>query len=157
MHSCRYCDRSFNKPESKGAHEKWCNPLTRPDLSGERNPMHGKKGANQWSGVALSTRSWETLSFGKKRLVLLQEVGFACASCGFDKTRSDGTCILQIDHLDGDHGNNAKSNLKVLCPNCHAVESTKFMHIGQKHSVEARAKISASLVSIAQQDRAPLS
>lgn len=39
----------------------------------------------------------------------------------------------------------------------YAVDSEKFMHIGQKHSPEARAKISASLVSIAQQERAPLS
>lgn len=32
--------------------------------------------------------------------------------------------VLQIDHIDGDHANNAKSNLRELCPNCHSQTPT---------------------------------
>ena len=35
-----------------------------------------------------------------------------CLSCGFDK-------IVELHHLDGDHGNSKEENLIGLCPNCH--------------------------------------
>jgi hypothetical protein len=28
---------------------------------------------------------------------------------------------LELNHKDGDHGNNSKDNLELLCPNCHAL------------------------------------
>jgi len=28
---------------------------------------------------------------------------------------------LELNHKDGDHGNNSKGNLELLCPNCHAL------------------------------------
>lgn len=78
----------------------------------------------------------------KKREVLLKECNNCCTMCGFNETRQDGTIILQIDHVDGDNKNNTRDNLRVLCPNCHAVHSYKFMHIGQPHSEETKKLIS---------------
>lgn len=31
---------------------------------------------------------------------------------------------LELDHIDGDPTNNEKSNLRFLCPNCHATTDT---------------------------------
>jgi hypothetical protein len=31
---------------------------------------------------------------------------------------------LELDHIDGDAGNNNYDNLRVLCPNCHALTPT---------------------------------
>ena len=31
---------------------------------------------------------------------------------------------LELDHIDGDHGNNRIKNLRLVCPNCHAQTST---------------------------------
>lgn len=31
---------------------------------------------------------------------------------------------IELDHIDGDHKNNELSNLRILCPNCHAQTST---------------------------------
>jgi len=31
---------------------------------------------------------------------------------------------LELDHIDGDHGNNRVKNLRLVCPNCHAQTST---------------------------------
>lgn len=31
---------------------------------------------------------------------------------------------LELDHIDGNHQNNALQNLRLLCPNCHALTPT---------------------------------
>lgn len=31
---------------------------------------------------------------------------------------------LELDHIDGNHSNNLLENLRVICPNCHALTST---------------------------------
>lgn len=55
----------------------------------------------------------------------LKEVrGDRCEVCGFDEKSEDGRSIIQMDHVDGDYTNNALSNLKLLCPNHHAMTST---------------------------------
>jgi len=38
-----------------------------------------------------------------------------CARCGWDKVKE----VLMVHHIDGNRENNQKSNLLVLCPNCH--------------------------------------
>lgn len=139
-YKCKFCDNQFDKRQSMASHQKWCNPETRPNFSGSGNPNYGKVGKNQWTNVSLKDRDWESLSFGKKRKLLLLECDNKCTMCGFNKTREDGTCILQIDHIDGNRKNNSKENLRVVCPNCHAVHSTKFMFIGQRHTEESKRK-----------------
>lgn len=51
--------------------------------------------------------------------------GTACEECGWDKNHpSDGNPLTEIDHIDGDAHNCRLENLKVLCPNCHAMTPT---------------------------------
>lgn len=75
------------------------------------------------SNVDLSylIEKWDTLGAIQRRNVLLAENNYACSMCSFNKTRSCGSSILEIDHIDGNHTNNSKTNLRVLCPNCHAL------------------------------------
>lgn len=59
------------------------------------------------------------------RSYLLEEANYACTQCGFDKLHPvDSKTILEIDHINGDGYDHAPSNLRVLCPNCHALTST---------------------------------
>lgn len=83
--------------------------------------MAVRKRRNQWSDIDWDNVPYEKLSPQKKRQRLLKEAQYRCPQCGFDKQREDGGCILEIDHIDGDHKNNARENLRVLCPNCHAL------------------------------------
>lgn len=64
--------------------------------------------------------------FGVKtqRNILLYEAKYKCVECGFNKTRKNGRTILEMDHIDGDHTNKKRNNLRILCPNCHALTHT---------------------------------
>jgi hypothetical protein len=93
-------------------------------LSSPKYPRHN------WAAV-----SFEELPYGEKRKRLLEESNYSCTSCGFSKTRECGRTILEIDHVDGDSTNNTKENLRVLCPNCHALTPT-FRNWGRPGQVK---------------------
>lgn len=61
----------------------------------------------------------------KLRLRLLKEKIFEhkCSSCGLNEWLGN-KIPLELDHIDGQHLNNELSNLRLLCPNCHAMTST---------------------------------
>jgi len=47
-----------------------------------------------------------------------------CVKCNQGSTWNNKPLTLQIDHIDGDCGNNAPNNLRLLCPNCHTQTET---------------------------------
>lgn len=74
-----------------------------------------------WSG-ALQNNEY-LLSTTIKRY-LLEQANYSCTECGFNTPHPDGSSILQVDHIDGHANNHSPENLKVLCPNCHALTGT---------------------------------
>lgn len=52
---------------------------------------------------------------------LLDKHEHKCQDCGYDNVRLDGASILQVHHIDGSWDNCRPENLRLLCPNCHAL------------------------------------
>jgi Zn finger protein HypA/HybF involved in hydrogenase expression len=65
-----------------------------------------------------STLKYESL---KKRIKYEQDE--TCNCCGL-KLWNGLPIALELEHKDGNHDNNSRDNLEMLCPNCHAQTST---------------------------------
>ncbi len=47
-----------------------------------------------------------------------------CELCGWSKKSLDGRTPVELDHMNGNHFDNRIENLRILCPNCHSLQST---------------------------------
>lgn len=78
--------------------------------------------SGQWSGA--SSNNPENLSKIIK-LWIIQQANYSCHVCGFNERHPvDNSCIIEVDHIDGNSSNHDKDNLVALCPNHHALTPT---------------------------------
>jgi hypothetical protein len=79
------------------------------------------------AGSPLTLRSPSTgrVPGGRLRSAMLSnEVPEKCAMCGTGPQWHGEPLRLEVDHLNGDWWDNRIENLRLLCPNCHAVTDT---------------------------------
>ncbi len=60
----------------------------------------------------------------KKRLFSAKLKMPKCEMCGWAKKSIDGRLPLELDHINGNRHDNRLINLRVLCPNCHSLQTT---------------------------------
>ncbi len=56
---------------------------------------------------------------------LIHKHGKKCMRCGWsEKNQYSNTIPIELEHIDGDSGNNNLNNIILLCPNCHSLTPT---------------------------------
>jgi len=112
-HPCSRCGVTTTNPSYCS---QACNNAVRPKTVKELDSWLAGE-------IGLSTGNGELKAVARQ--YLLKEAGYACTECGWNKPNpKTGKPILCVDHKDGNHRNNFRSNLVVLCYNCHALTPT---------------------------------
>ena len=82
-----------------------------------------KKYIIQWKNNKKAGIMTKNISRHIKRY-FIDKNGEVCMLCGWNKKHKiTGKVPLEIDHSDGNSENNAENNLRLICPNCHALTS----------------------------------
>lgn len=169
-HNPKFCSRSCatsfsNSTQPKRTLEGLCScgakiPSSRTyckgcltDDSGESlntSTLKARKNLERWKNL-----EWDgaTPSGGLSRTIrnyLISEADNLCSSLScpalgrkIPSHPSDGSSVLEINHIDGDSSNHSPDNLEVLCPTCHSLTSTyRARNIGKgRHKYYRRVRI----------------
>ena len=99
---CSYCGKLF-KPNRKD--KKYCKDTCQKHASKRRSSDFKEK------------RNKYAARYKRPYREFLKDY---CECCGFVATHR---CQLDVDHIDGNHSNNAPENLQTLCANCHRLKT----------------------------------
>lgn len=102
---CLSCGKEKNR--SSGA-KKYCSKSCESDFKLLQKRINVKSG----KASARAVKSY-----------LLDKFGRVCFDCG-NTTWLNKPIPIELEHIDGNHKNNNLENVKLLCPNCHALTPT---------------------------------
>lgn len=118
------CEDSANKcPANRKKNSQGCHNSNRDYSEMYKNMSEESKQRMNWNKGLFTGTKFEYGGGGNHKGYLIQERGHKCECCGLE-TWLDKPITLELDHIDGDTRNNVKSNLRLLCPNCHSYTDT---------------------------------
>ncbi len=66
---------------------------------------------------------WDALPHAEQRRRVLAEQNDTCLRCEINEWMGE-QLVLELDHINGDHNDNQRDNLRYLCLNCHSLTPT---------------------------------
>jgi hypothetical protein len=113
MASCVSCETTL----TKRSQVKFCSNKCQFAYQQDKWVKHWKKGKVS-GNIGITARNISQ----HLRKYLSGKFGNKCSLCGWAKEHPiTGVIPLEVDHIDGDAENNLEINLRLLCPNCHAL------------------------------------
>ena len=112
MSQCREC-----RKQTKRSFYIYCSNRCQIDCQYKKYIQNWKNGLEDGNrGITAKTISKHLRRF------LVEKYGNQCSRCGrCEKHPITRRVPLEIDHMDGDAENNKEKNLRLVCPNCHAL------------------------------------
>jgi len=142
--SGRFCNKKCASGFSSKERRKEINLIVSAKLKG-RPAAHdfGFKKGKDWKGKPFSkedwdkaveackrkraefyaTASWDKLPLAERRRRVYNKQEGKCLLCGLNEWL-EKPIKLEFDHIDGNHYDNARENVRYLCPNCHSQTPT---------------------------------
>jgi 5-methylcytosine-specific restriction endonuclease McrA len=111
--NCIYCKKKLT-----GIQKKYCSNKCQADLKYDQY-------IECWLNGNEKGRRGEYSTSNHIRRWIFERDNNQCIKCGWSKTNPHtGKIPLVLDHIDGNHTNNDKDNLRTLCNNCDSLSST---------------------------------
>lgn len=111
---CLNCGKDISN--SKGTKHKYCSNLCQHEYEYKKWIEEYKKD----NSIAKSTKWGQIPSY--LRRYIFDKFENKCCICGWSEINPNtNTLPLEIDHIDGNSGNNSEDNLRLICPNCHSL------------------------------------
>ena len=105
-YSCLYCGKE-NAYKGVQYANKYCDNVC---SAAHASHLHKQK----WLAGELKVIERPTL-----RRYLGEDRGYKCEVCSISDWQGK-PITLQVDHINGDAGNNEPDNIRLICPNCHS-------------------------------------
>lgn len=87
--------------------------------------------------MLIKTKGIEYLPLNSLKKEFKKEKGNKCEECKFEYTDENGKGPFEIHHIDGDHDNWKRENLRMLCLNCHW-KTNNYRFKRRNHSNETK-------------------
>jgi 5-methylcytosine-specific restriction endonuclease McrA len=129
--------RKLNKPTKGASYQFFQNRVKKLGIdtshflgkaahTGERHT--GKCKTKHWSDILKTSQTKERVDSKQlrrsyKKYCDEMNIKQQCVHCGNEGIWLNQKMLLQIDHIDGNRGNNHPSNLQLLCANCHVIKT----------------------------------
>jgi predicted RNA-binding Zn-ribbon protein involved in translation (DUF1610 family) len=142
--ACEECGTVFSHIASRANKAKYCSPQCYHKAMGRKGtveyacvhcgvkflgaPSHNRKYCSKACVNKASKDQWKPTFTTVRKKMAARGLLLACEQCGYD-THPE---ILGVHHKDRNRKNNDRSNLQVLCPNCHSIEHMKHTPHGFK-------------------------
>lgn len=113
IHICAGCGNEFKQKYYSQKKPKYCNSTCAIKHQSRQRIEKSNEGFDDGLVVYFETQ----------KRILTERFGYKCSCCSISEWQNN-PLTLQVDHIDGDPGNNKGSNLRLLCPNCHSQTPT---------------------------------
>jgi hypothetical protein len=114
LFKCEFCGKLYAKKTSLGGHASRC--LSSPTFIKALTNREKQK-------EDLLILDYEVIPGSLKREKIFRDQQGKCNHCGLDEWLGQ-KITLELEHKDGDHYNDNRSNVELLCPNCHSLTHT---------------------------------